>query len=483
VRAGRIASLVTVTALTGALGAASSPASGDQVRTDTTLGGFSVSANAAPFKVQLDDPSLPIPRPPDSPVVEADPAYSEADLDSGPTSRAIGAVLWPGGLFGEGLPQVAQGAPQWPLKAEARYPDKPYVATAQDQGTFMKAQALGLDVVGTARMSPPEVPGALALGAVASTSTATVKDGVAIGTSVSQVSDVSLLAGLIKVGSVGTTLTVSSDGKKPVSSGSTVVNGLTIGGVGYVVDDQGARPVGGPVSQGIGLPSSGVADPAKAMGITVSGVSQDHGGDADEATRDAKGLRITVDTVVLRGVLDSVTPSPLTDQLYALFEQVPPIQGQDVRGFLFYALAATPKITFILGAGQGRSAATLPLSFSFPPLDFPGFGLGVPPLTTGGGPVTAPVVSFAGAPLPGSAVPSTGPGPVTAPVITPVAASAPPGSPFHGIPPGLLLLVAAVAAGSGWGLVRLRGAALATGPAAIACTDGSVSSLPDLRGA
>jgi hypothetical protein len=479
VRASRVTSLAALTALTGVLASASAPASGDQVRTDTTLGGFSISTNAAPFKVLIDDPSLPIPRPPDSPVVEADPAYTEADLDSGPTSRAIGSVLWPGGLFGEGLPQVAQGAPQWPLKAEARYPDKPYIATAQDQGTFMKAQALGLDVVGTARMSPPDVPGALALGAVASTSTATVKDGVAIGTSVSRVSDVSLLAGIITVGSVSTTLSVSSDGKKPASSGSTVVNGLTIGGVGYVVDDQGARPVGGPVGQGVGLPSSGVADPAKALGITVSGVSQDHGGDADEATRDAKGLRITVDTRFLHGVLDSATPSPLTDTLYGLFAQVPPVQGQDVRGFLFYALAATPKITFILGAGQGRSAATLPLSFSFPPLSFPLGGFPAPGATTDGGPVAAPVLSGTGSPV----LPAVGPpaAPVTAPVTTPVAARLP-GSPFHGIPPGLLLLVAAVAAGSGWGLVRLRGAVLAGGPVAGACNGGSVSSLPDLRG-
>lgn len=475
----RTASLVTVTVLTAALASAAAPATGDQVRTDTTLGGYSLSANAAPFKVLLDDPANPIPRPQDGPIAEADPAYTEADLDSGPTSRGIGAVLWPGGLLGEGLTQVAPGAPPWPLKAEARYPDKPYVATAQDNGAFMKGQALGLDVMGTAKMTPQDVPGTLDLGVVASTSTATIKDGVAISTSDSHVTDVKLLGGVIKIGSVSTTLTVTSDGKKPASAGSTVVSGLTVGGVGYVVDDKGARAVG-PTDQGTGPLPSGVADPAKALGITISGIAQDHTQDADGATRDAKGLRITVDTKVLRGVLNQA-PSPLTDALYSLFSQMP----KQIQGYLFYSLSTTPKITFILGAGQGRSAATLPLSFTFPPLPggLTGFPTGPAVGTTGGGPVTAPVQPVTTGPLGGTSTGTGGEPPsVAGQGSRPVAAASTSGTPWHGIPPALVLLVLALAGTAGWGLLRLQGVAVGLA-AAGRCSDGTSPTLPDLRGA
>lgn len=476
----RTASLATVALVTAAVAASAGPATGDEVRTDTTLGGYSVSTNAAPFKVLLDDPANPIPRPADGPIVEADPAYTEADLDSGPTSRGIGAVLWPGGLLGEGLTQVAPGAPPWPLKAEARYPDKPYVATAQDQGAFMKGQALGLDVVGTAKMTPQDVPGTIDLGLVASTSTATVKDGVAIGTSWSKVTDVDLLGGVIHIGSVSTTLKVASDGTKPTSSGSTVVNGLSVGGVGYSVDEKGAHVVG-PTDQGTGPLPSGVADPAKALGITLSGVGQDHTQDADGATRDAMGLRITVDTKVLRGVLNQA-PSQLTDALYGLFSQMPP----QIQGYLFYSLATTPKITFILGAGQGRSAATQPISFSFPPLPtvgLPGFPTG-PSVGGATGPVTAPVGQVSTGALGGTTGGTSTEQPSVAgqPGTKPVSAASTSGTPWHGIPPVLWLLVLAVSGTAGWGLLRLQGAAVALG-AAGRCADGTTATLPDLRGA
>lgn len=476
----RTASFATVALLTAALGSAAVPATGDQVRTETTLGGYSLDTNAAPFKVLVDDPANPIPRPADGPIVEADPAYSQAVLDSGPASRGIGAVLWPGGLLGEGLTQVAPGAPPWPLKAEARYPDKPYVATAQDQGTFMNGQALGLDVLGSARVVEQHVPGTIDLGLAASTSTATVKDGVAIGTSVSKVTDVELLGGVIKVGSVSTTIRVTSDGKKPTSSGSTVVSGLTVGGVGYVVDEKGARPVGAPVDQGSGPLPSGVADPAKALGITISGISQEHSQDTDGVTRDAKGLRLTVDTVVLRGALNQA-PSQLTDALYSLFAAMP----KEIQGYLFYSLATTPKITFILGAGQGRSAATLPLTFSFPPFDLPPLGgpLGPPALTPPGGAVVPPVAPVSLGDPGGGPSTDPGPGPTLAGPGTTRAAASSSGTPFHGIPPALVLLVLAVAGTAGWGLLRLQGAVMALGAAAGPCTDGSRSSLPDLRGA
>lgn len=476
-------SLATLAGLTGLLAsgvliAGVGPVTGAEIRTETTLGGYSIDTNAAPFKVLLDDPTLPIPRPPDSAVVEADPAYSHAVLDAGPTARGVGSVLWPGALIGDGVGTITEGEVEsYPLKAEARYPDRPYIATNQDGGAIMRGEALGLDVMGMARMTPADDPtGQLDVGFVSSKSTATVKDGVAVGTSVSRVTDVSLLGGIIKVGSVSTTLTVKSDGKKGASAGSTVVTGLEIGGVGFVVDEQGARPVGVP-APGSGPLPTGAGDPLKALGITVSGISQDATQDANNATRDAKGLRITVDTAILHSALDNV-PSPITDAVYGLISQLP----KEIQGYVFYAVSATPKITFILGAGQGRSAATLPLSFSFPPL---------PPMppTDFGGPVGSDPLGGAVDPGPGlggvgTVVPPAGTGnqgpTVAGPSLRPVAEQSE--DPFSGIPPSLLLLVAASAGLAGWGLTRLSAGAMVVAVAG-PCPISSTSALPDLRGA
>jgi hypothetical protein len=468
-----------VVVLTGAIASFAAPATGDQLRTDNGLGGYSVSMNAAPFKVQLDDPSNPLPRPIDGPIVEANPSYTEAALDTGPTSRGVGSYLWPGGLIGEGLPQVAPNAPVYPLKAEGRYPDKPYVETKQDNGALIKGSALGLDVVGYARANPADVPGTISLGTVASTSTATVtpKD-VALGTAVSSVSDVSLLLGVITVGSVTTSITTQSDGKKPTSSGSTVVSGLTIGGVGYVVDDKGARPVGTPLTQGSGPLAIPPTDPAKALGITVSGIAQTSSANENSAKRDAKGLRITVDTVLLRQQLNKV-PSQITDALYGVFQKAP----AEVKGYLFYSLSTTPKITFILGAGQGVAAATTPMSFSFPPMPpgLPQQGLpGVPagPQVMPPAAPAAPVVPVAPVVPPAPNAPV-----VAAPPLTPTSSTGPPGGPFRGIP-ALLLVVAVLAAGlGGWLLMRVQSLALGGGLLGGGCALGAPSNLPDLRGA
>src|SRR5205814_10170765 len=115
-------------------------------------------------------------------------------------------------------------------------------------------------------------------------------------------------------------------------------------------------------------------DPLKQLGISITGVAQDHSQDATTATRDAAGLRISVDTVVLRSVLNQV-PSQVWDALYGIVNQMP----AQVQGTLYYLLGATPKITFVLGAGGGTSSATLPLSFQFPTL--PSFPVGAPPVT------------------------------------------------------------------------------------------------------
>lgn len=488
--------LIAVVLLAAGAGLAAGPALGAEIRTDSDLGGFSVSTNAAPFKVLLDDPEMPLPRPPESAIVEADVAYTSADLATGPAARATASSLWPGNLLGEGIPTATNGQfGQYPVKAAARYPDKPYETDATfdlqgqriatDGGALMRATALGLDVAATAKFNPADVPGVVDLGSITSNSTATVTPAnVAVGRATSRATDVTI-GGVIKVGSVSTVVETTSNGKVTTSGGSTVVSNLTVAGVGIVVDEKGARIAGTPADSGP-LPTNPV-DPLKQAGITIDAIVQTGTKDSESATRDARGLRITLDSIIFRTALTQNTPGPVTSALYDVFNQVViPIPGfPDQRGNLYYLLAASPKVTFILGAGQSATVANLPMGFDFPDLPtFPDSGL--PGGGSSGGDLggTTDVGGVSGPPaLPGTdtpapTLPEAGQ-PPTAGAGEPVLAgsSAPAGKPIS----FLLVLGALIAASiGGWALTRLQAFAFGGGLLA-GCPLGAPSSVPDLH--
>jgi hypothetical protein len=468
----RVARIAVVSGLTVGVLPLAQAGRADDIRTDTTLGGFSVSVEAAPLKVLLDDPNATIPRPTGTAVVEGDPNYTLASVSSGPNARAVGSTLWPGNLFGEGLAQVAPGAPAYPLKAEARYPDKPYTSDGKDGGQLTHASALGLDAVGTALGAPPSIPGQVDIGDVQSVSTATVNTkNVAVGKAVSKVSDIDLLGGVIHIGSVSTELSASSDAKHPTSSGNTTVSGFTVAGQGYTVDSTGAHAAG----TNNALPSLSGLDPLKALGVTVSGITQSSTHDTDSATRSATGLAIKIDTAALKAALSPVLGALTSPYNTVVSTFIPPAQ----QGNFYYLINATPSITFVIGAGDVTSAAVLPISFTFPTTGFPGGGLVGPPGLGTAQTGTPPVSTNPGL---GTGVPPvapTGPGPVlNAPGMAPAASSGDAG--FGGIKAGWLALALLVSGGLAYLLMRLLGFA-AGAPLGFGCRLGAPTSVPNLR--
>jgi hypothetical protein len=441
----------------------------DDIRTDTTLGGFSVDVQASPVLVLLDDPNLQIPRPTGTSALEADPNYTLASVSAGPNARAVASSLWPGNLFGEGLSAINPQIPPYPIKAESRYPDKPYTAAGPDRGVLTNSTAKGLDATATADGTPTNKPGQVKVGSATSTSTATVDvKNVAIGTATSAVHDVSLLGGVIHIGSVTTHLVTSTDGKSPRSSGSTTVSGLSINGQGYTVDDKGVHAAG----HGAGTPPLTSPSQLADLGISIRGIVQSTTKTTNGISRNASGLVIKVDTAPLRKALSPVT-GVVNPVLAGIISNLPP----DQQGNFYYLLKATPSITFVFGSASTGSAATLPISFSFPPSNFP---------TAPGGVVSNP----GGTVAPGStAVPPgldttspsvsgpTAPGPVLQAPGTNVASTSNAG--FSGIGAGWLL---AALVGSGllaWVLVRFLG--LAGGVLGFGCGLGAPTSVPNLR--
>ncbi len=473
--AGRIAA---VSALTVGLLPFGGPVRADNARTDTTLAGYDVVVEATPLRVLIDDPELQVPHDPGTAVLEGDPNYTLASVSAGPNSHALTSTFWPGNLLGTGLAQVAEGAPPYPVKGEARYPDKPYDANGVDGGSLSGAHAEPLAATAVADGTPTNKPGQVMVGGATSTSSATVNDkNVAVGTAVSAVQDVNLLAGTITIDSVKTVLTTGADGTKASSSGTTTVTGLSIGGVGFSVDDKGLHA--GPQSSS--LPKLDTPDDvSKALGITARTLNQSTSTTPSGVKRVAGGLVIDIDTGPLRKQLAPVT-GVVNPVVNSIISNLPP----EIASQLYYFVKATPHITFIFASANSQSAATLPIVL--PPFVFPSFP------TTPGSVVTAPGTGYTAGPppveaiAPGGAV-ATSPfvsgatdgQPPQLPPATPQAASSPRYLGFGGIGAGLLLAAVLGAGGIGFGLLRFLG--LAGGAVlGLGCRLGAPSSVPNLR--
>lgn len=474
-RVATVVALVGATVPLGGFGMAAEP------RTETGLGGYSLKAEGAPVRVLVDDPNAAIPRDTGVAAAEVDPNYTLATVATGPNALGLASNAWPGNLIGTGLPAINENIPQYPAKVEARYPDGPYEGVSPDGGVATSSTATGLDATATADGAPTNKPSTVTIGDAFSHSSASVTSkNVAVATVTSSVKDVSILAGVIKIDSVTTTVTTTSDGTKPTSKGSTVISGLTVNGVGYSVDENGAH-VGGN-----GLPVPPLVTPSQLddLGIHIEGVVQSGSTSSTSANRTASGLVIRIDTKVFRAAL---TPAidPLRPYYSQVVESLPPGDPfASVKPQLYYLLNATPNITYVFGAASARSAAVLPISFDFGPPTFPSFpgsdgAVGAPPtLPRGdaGGFVSGP-------PDTGTALPPTVGGPVTPPVLqppgtTPVALAT--DADFTGIAAGKLLLALLFAGGVGWGLTRLLGAAGGL-PLGLGCRLGAPTSVPDLR--
>ncbi|MDX6198124.1 MAG: hypothetical protein QOJ79_1275 [Actinomycetota bacterium] len=463
--------LAAASALTLAWLPTGGPVQADAIDTETALAGFSVGVEASPLRILIDDPKLQIPRPTGTAALEADPNYTLASVAAGPNAHAITSSLWPGNLIGEGLAQVYDGLPAYPVKGEARYPDKPYTAQGVDGGPLSGARAEGLLATATADGTPTNKPGPVSIGGMTSTSTATVDDkDVAVGSALSAVKDVSLIEGLIGIDSVTTRLVTKADGSKPAATGSTTVEGLTIAGQSFTVDDKGLHAAG----NGSGLPPLGTPQPvADALGISANLMTQTTTKSPNGVSRVAGGLVIKLDTGPLRKALGPVTDhtDPVVNDIIS---QMPPqLQGQ-----LYYFVKATPNFTFIFGSANAASAATLPISFNFPTAGFPSLGsVAGPPTSLGTTPTVGASAPLASAGLPPAVSPAVARPLVPALGTSNVAARTPASS--VGIGLGRVLAGLLLSGLIGWGLLRFL--ALAGGALPFGCRLGAPTSVPNLR--
>jgi hypothetical protein len=258
------------------------------------------------------------------------------------------------------------------------------------------------------------------------------------------------------------------------TSGQTEVNGLTIAGQGYVVDEGGARPVQDE-EPGDGAPpieNPGQQDIREALGIELILTTHEETVNGADASRDAGGFIIVVDTTVMKEALTG--PIPIND----VISNLPP----DVYVTLLGFIGLGPEIHYVFGRGSVRAAATEMFVFDPPPPPPPPAAPVDPPAP----PPPPPVASdFFSPPSPQTGVfepPAAAPEP--APEVAPpsggepqVLAAIPTGS---GIPPATYVLWLALVALAGYALPYLTDRAMGAMTSPF-CDTGAPKRVPDLR--
>ncbi|HSE69517.1 MAG TPA: choice-of-anchor P family protein, partial [Nocardioidaceae bacterium] len=422
-RVGRIAGAFLAAGLIGA--AAPVPAASAA----PAYGGYSTEATATPLKIEVYEPTIPIPA---EPQAEAEFAYTKVEAASGPTGDGLASWLWPGDPVGQGCKTFVEtlglGATGlckdgYPVQVNSQTPGEP--SSESDEkfpGSVMRTSAGPEEVSATAGWSPdcdvmddrkaPGLPGApggstaaddqpqgcipaeLAAmvdvdGMTSDSRTETAGDTVK-SVATSKLTGVSLIGGLITADSITVTSTTTADGKQPTAGGVSKVVGLKLAGKPLTFGRDGVQLA----DQSQKLP--GMPDQAKQalaqLGVQLALPSPERSASGDNANSGFEGLQVVIDTRPLRSQLDDI---PFDDILGLI-----PDQAEELRKLLGAATQLAPK--FVITAGNAAAeASTVPkLDLSLPSVD-PGSlnGAAVPPSsgsTTGGSSGVTP--GSAGAP-------------------------------------------------------------------------------------
>ncbi|KRC54821.1 MULTISPECIES: choice-of-anchor P family protein [unclassified Nocardioides] len=482
-------------------------------------GGFTTTAWSTPIRIEVYEPSLPIPVDAGIAQLEFDMGYSKVKADSG-MSTGRSSLFWPGDPVGEGLKTFAEqlGLPPTPLTANgypvqvnSQYPgdtptqkdnkipgsiqqttsgDRTAIAETgftpdgvvlgpdADEGTGggttgnplgdLANQLQGL-LGGAKKASAPGNP----LGMIAdvdgyvSVSRMDATKGPVNAASRATLGEVRLLGGLITLGGVETVAKVTTDGKTAKASGKAVYGKMVIAGQEFGIGPDGA------IVSGKTTPIPGLSDlPADALqqlGITFVVPKPVRTVEGDQATSESAALKVIIETKLLSPLLKALPLSSITKLIPDL-----PGQAATLKGVLSGLGSLSPKIVLTLGIARATADTVPPISIT--PVTP---GTVTPPVASSPKPAqgSVGVPPVAGAPTPAGAAPTPAAGtPVTDLVDAAPASSGLPD--LYSIPGMLLIAAFALAAVAGSWFRRLGVAALGAGAP---CAHGLESGLPDLR--
>lgn len=394
------------------------------------IGGFTLTARAAPVSVLLHTDLIPVPTEPQG---EVHLSYTQTELGSGPIGRSLASSLWPGAAVGTGLPQLVGFA--YPVQVNAAHPGGP----VDESKSGMRAQASPSRAEGTAG-AKQEVPFLLTTDGLASSSVSSVTAAEARSVAVSSAQSITLLSGLVVMSGVKFESVAVSDGAKGSGTSTFSIAEFTVLGQKFPVKSPGAPP-------------DGLLKALEPLGVTVTWPSSATKLEGTASTSTSRGLTLTVDVLALRtklglgGILDGIVAPLLPKELAPLLN---PLR----------------KMVVIVGdteAAANASPAAAPID-PVPQAPAPGPLAPPPPV---GGSVGTPGT----APIPGGTPP---------PATTPVAsARAKPRSllDFPGVPALIVIAGLGVAAAGAHGMRSFGTFLLGGAP----CPSGHPTGVPDLR--
>jgi hypothetical protein len=491
----------------------------------TSYGGFSTAATASPLKLEVFEPSIPIPT---EPQFEMDFSYTRVLGDSGPSTTARASAMWPGPAIGEGLktfgeqlglpPQLTGGG--YPVQVNSQFPGDPSQAASEpfpgmvqrvnatDKKTTAKAgytgsgdlaegdsgdgtatpapnpldglskgdfSGLGSALTGTKTGSNEDPTQTNPMGALSmlidfdgmtSVSSTTYDDDQVVSTATSRIGEIRLLLGMIKLTGINVVTKVTSTIDGGAKTSQVVdVGGMTIAGQKFSYGPDGFTAAGSttPVP---GMPAQ-ASDLLKMLGVQIEVPKPEVTQDGASGKVDAEAVRITLDTKPLRSNLPLLPLDQVVSQLPDMG------QGNILKGMLLSLNTFAPKL--VLHLGQASAAATTVSNFDMGADGAPAIAgaadAGAGSAATGGAAGTA------GVGAPGEVAPAAA---GASAVSTPLKhVSGVPGLPPLGSVPGMLTMLGILlAAGAGWYLRRAGGLLFGAGAT---CAHGLKAGIPDLR--
>lgn len=414
------------------------PASGEEA---AGLLGFSLGGTSSAISTIYNQPSFGVPA---DPTFEVRKVYSVAQLDTGPSGRAMGSVAWIGDVAGNAPPtlifdsflfnptQIEQlnepltefksqlgagfeSAPPYPVRAESFYPPGESASEEVAAGAGMRSRASDTTMEASSTSGRAGIPTVVSFGTLESSTFSTIEDGIAVTISRSRIQDLDVL-GILHVDTIMTIARATSDGVKAKTESTLQVAGMTIrdqNGVEQaklVVDKTGIHF--GSAEQD---PLGALADQVIDKYLAPQGLNLSIGG-AIEAVDGAvgrvgvTGLILSLNSKGMKTLLDGM-PDQVSSALRnpsgapgigALFSEGG-LLSPTLAGFLATFFQGDQTMQFVFGSSSANSAASPPLpDFVLP--DVPPF---TPPLDGG----IAPPVDFGngdpGTFTPGTSTPGT----------------------------------------------------------------------------
>lgn len=515
-----------------ALGGATAPVDAEE------RAGFGTSASAAPIRIEIYEPAIPIPA---EPQLELNVNFSRVEASSGPTARARASALWPGAPVGEGLKTIGDqlGLPAeltqggYPLQTNAQFPGE---QSAQSQeplpGSVTRVRADEARTVAKAGFASnadvrepdgdgsgdgddaPLVPGLPAVPGISDVpgvplpgltdGTGSINDllgsmlggGAGGGGDDAPANPLGALGVLVSSGGMSSVSTTDYAEQTVVAEARSVLHDITLL-AGLVTIDQveviartTANLDGADTSyqtRYTGLKLAGVPFGVTRDGVEAGGKATPIPGLPDNPAKALEELGISFELpraqVTEEGAQGAVQAKGLkiTIDMKPLRSKFPALPLDDLLGALPEEAAQLKSVLGALNTASPRFVIYLGNASSqataVPPLDFGG-SEPPPPTSSGGGDTGGGSTVVTSPPLPTVDLPvDTGALPPI--VTTPVDQTAAPGLPELDTIPGALMVGGLAVAGmGGWWLRRLGALALGT---AATCPQGLQSGIPDLR--